>query len=157
MSSHTMSRRMSQARPPICLIAEPAPIVRKIIATFAVDEGYVPVEADTAAGTRMILRTEAPDLALISQRFEDGKGLDIGREVQMRSLFPSGRLFLMTIDRDELIEATARKAGFEQVLVKPFDRAAFVEAVSKNAELEPGPLSARQHRVGATREAYEYP
>jgi len=109
------------------VIAEDEAIIRLDLKETLEEEGYE-VVGETGRGDEAValVRTHAPDLAILDIKMPGLDGLSAAREITAERL--AGVLILTAFSQRDLIEQ-ARDAGALAYLVKPFQRSELIPAV----------------------------
>ena len=115
----------------IFLIAEDAPVVRKVARRLIEDLGFVVVEASTAEEAWRICHDNMPDAAIIDWDMPGGDSIETIR--QIRLLPDSDNLkILYSTSEVMLAEMTkAKRAGANGFLLKPFNRKLLIQKLSE--------------------------
>lgn len=117
----------NQPVPTRVVIAEDEAIIRLDLKETLEEEGYE-VVGETGRGDEAValVRTHAPDLAILDIKMPGLDGLSAAREITAERL--AGVLILTAFSQRDLIEQ-ARDAGAMAYLVKPFQRSELIPAV----------------------------
>lgn len=131
--------RSAEAGPRCVLVVDDDADAREMLAELVVTFGHSPVTAASAPEAVERAMESRPDLALIDIGLPGVDGFELAR--WLRQLFGSGtRLIALTGYSDEVTQAAAEAAGFDEYVVKPAppDRlAALLDGKSAGARLPP--------------------
>lgn len=106
--------------PPRVLVVEDHPELAELLQEVVELQG-IPVNiANDVTEALRLYRALRPRMTLIDLRLGEGSGIDLARAIT-REPPPHGLLVAMTGMRGDALEQEARAAGFERVLLKPFD------------------------------------
>jgi len=127
---------MSTPKRTILLVEDEASIAEPLAAALRRD-GYA-VHVTGSAPHAVALAAElAPDLVLLDVMLEDGSGLDVCREVRLRSRVP---IIMLTARGDEADRVVGLELGADDYVVKPFsgrELVARIRAVLRRTEASP--------------------
>ena len=99
------------------LIIEDEPAIRDVLRVLLGREGYLLIEADTAARAEVEARSHNPDLLLVDLGLPDADGLTVIRRVRAWSPVPIIVLSARTLEDQKI---TALDAGADDYITKPF-------------------------------------
>ena len=99
------------------LIIEDEPAIRDVLRVLLGKEGYLLIEADTAARAEVEARSHKPDLLLVDLGLPDADGLTVIRSVRAWSPVPIIVLSARTMEEQRI---AARDAGADDYITKPF-------------------------------------
>jgi two-component system chemotaxis response regulator CheY len=106
----------------IILVADDAPVIRKVARRLLQDMGFVVVEAETGDQVVAICRDNMPDAVIIDYDMPGVKSIDAISEIVR---MPGGKDCKIIYSTSELLipEMTrAKRAGANGFLMKPFNR-----------------------------------
>jgi two-component system chemotaxis response regulator CheY len=106
----------------IILVADDAPVIRKVARRLLQDMGFVVVEAETGDQVVTICRENMPDAVILDYDMPGMKSIDVIAEIVR---MPGGRDCRIIYSTSELLipEMTrAKRAGASGFLLKPFNR-----------------------------------
>jgi two-component system KDP operon response regulator KdpE len=99
------------------LVIEDEPAIRDVLRVLLGKEGYLLVEAGTAARGEVEARSHKPDLLLVDLGLPDGDGLAVIRRVRAWSPVPIIVLSARTLEEQKI---AALDAGADDYITKPF-------------------------------------
>jgi two-component system KDP operon response regulator KdpE len=99
------------------LIIEDEPAIRDVLRALLGKEGYMLIEADTAARAEIEARSHKPDLLLVDLGLPDADGLTVIRSVRAWSPVP---IIVLTARSMETQKVAALDAGADDYITKPF-------------------------------------
>jgi two-component system KDP operon response regulator KdpE len=99
------------------LVVEDEPAIRQILRVLLGAEGYLVVEAETAARADIEARGHKPDLLLLDLGLPDADGLSVIRSVRTWSPVP---IIVLTARSMETQKVAALDAGADDYITKPF-------------------------------------
>ncbi len=99
------------------LIIEDEPAIRDVLRVLLGREGYLLIEAGTAARAEVEARSHKPDLLLVDLGLPDGDGLAVIRRVRAWSPVPIIVLSARTMEDQKI---AALDAGADDFIAKPF-------------------------------------
>ena len=103
--------------PPVAIIIEDEPQIRRFVRTALEAEGWQVHEADTAKKGLTETGTRKPDLLVLDLGLPDGDGLDVIRDIRGWSGVP---IVVLSARSDEADKIAALDAGADDYLTKPF-------------------------------------
>jgi len=103
--------------PPVALIVEDEPQIRRFVRSALEAEGWQVHEADTQKRGLTDAGTRKPDLIVLDLGLPDGDGLDLIRDVRGWSSVP---IVVLSARADEADKIAALDAGADDYLTKPF-------------------------------------
>jgi len=99
------------------LVIEDEPAIREVLRVLLGKEGYMLIEADTAARAEVEARSHKPDLLLVDLGLPDADGLTVIRRVRAWSPVPIIVLSARTMEDQKI---AALDAGADDYITKPF-------------------------------------
>ncbi len=99
------------------LVIEDEPAIRDVLRVLLGKEGYMLIEADTAARAEIEARSHKPDLLLVDLGLPDADGLTVIRSVRTWSPVPIIVLSARTMEDQKI---AALDAGADDFITKPF-------------------------------------
>ena len=99
------------------LIIEDEPAIRNVLRVVLGRQGYMVIEADTAARAEIEARSHKPDLLLVDLGLPDADGLTVIRHVRAWSPVPIVVLSARTMEEQRI---AALDAGADDYITKPF-------------------------------------
>jgi two-component system KDP operon response regulator KdpE len=108
------------------LIIEDDPAIRDVLRVLLGKEGYLLIEADTAARAEVKARSHKPDLLLVDLGLPDADGLTVIRSVRAWSPVPIIVLSARTMEEQKI---AALEAGADDYVTKPFSAPELVARV----------------------------
>ena len=99
------------------LIIEDEPAIRDVLRVVLARQGYMVIEADTAARGQIEARSHKPDLLLVDLGLPDTDGLTVIRHVRAWSPVPIVVLSARTMEEQRI---AALDAGADDYITKPF-------------------------------------
>ena len=99
------------------LIIEDEPAIRDVLRVVLARQGYLVIEADTAARGEIEARSHKPDLLLVDLGLPDTDGLTVIRHVRAWSPVPIVVLSARTMEQQRI---AALDAGADDYITKPF-------------------------------------
>lgn len=112
------------------LVVEDDPDCAAVLAEALALADHRAVVAATAARARELWEQRSPDLAIVDGHLGGDAGLDVVRELRRRPCGGPPVILATGMGRGE-VEAAARMAGVDEILVKPIDLPVLLEAVSR--------------------------
>jgi two-component system, OmpR family, KDP operon response regulator KdpE len=103
--------------PPLVLVVEDEPQMRRFLRPALEGEGYRVIEAGTAADALVQASTRTPDCVLLDLGLPDGDGLDVTRRLREWSSMP---IIVLSARGREADKVAALDAGADDYLTKPF-------------------------------------
>ncbi|NVO06897.1 MAG: two-component system response regulator KdpE [Rhodoferax sp.] len=103
--------------PPVAILIEDEPQIRRFVRLALEAEGWQVHEADTARRGLLDAGTRKPDLLVVDLGLPDGDGLDLIRDVRGWSQVP---IIVLSARSDESDKIAALGAGADDYLTKPF-------------------------------------
>jgi two-component system, OmpR family, KDP operon response regulator KdpE len=103
--------------PPIAILIEDEPQIRRFVRLALEAEGWQVHEADTAKRGLLDAGTRKPDLLVVDLGLPDGDGLDLIRDVRTWS---NVSIVVLSARVDETDKIAALDAGADDYLTKPF-------------------------------------
>jgi two-component system KDP operon response regulator KdpE len=103
--------------PPVAILIEDEPQIRRFVRLALEAEGWQVHEADTAKRGLTDAGTRKPDLLVVDLGLPDGDGLDVIRDVRGWSKVP---IIVLSARSDESDKIAALDAGADDYLTKPF-------------------------------------
>ena len=103
--------------PPVAILIEDEPHIRRFVRAALEAEGWQVFEADTAKQGLTEAGTRKPDLLVLDLGLPDGDGLDVVRDVRGWSAVP---IIVLSARSDEADKIAALDAGADDYLTKPF-------------------------------------
>jgi two-component system KDP operon response regulator KdpE len=103
--------------PPVAILIEDEPQIRRFVRLALEAEGWQVHEADTAKRGLTDAGTRKPDLLVVDLGLPDGDGLDVIRDVRGWSQVP---IIVLSARSDESDKIAALDAGADDYLTKPF-------------------------------------
>ena len=103
--------------PPVAILIEDEPQIRRFVRLALEAEGWQVHEADTAQRGLADAATRKPDLLVVDLGLPDGDGLDLIRDVRGWSHVP---IVVLSARSDESDKIAALDAGADDYLTKPF-------------------------------------
>ena len=107
---------MSDA-PPLVLVVEDEPQMRRFLRATLGAHGYRPLEAGTAAEALRLASSHNPELVLLDLGLPDGDGLEVTRKLREWSQMP---VIVLSARGREDDKVEALDAGADDYLTKPF-------------------------------------
>ncbi len=99
------------------LVVEDEPAIRQILRVLLGGEGYLLIEAETAARAEIEARSHKPDLLLLDLGLPDADGLSVIRSLRAWSPVP---IIVLTARGMETQKVAALDAGADDYITKPF-------------------------------------
>lgn len=109
----------------LCLIADDAPIVRKVAARILKFNKFHVEAPETVRDMTALARATMPDLLIIAETFNDEDGLQLVERIRK---LPDGKvptILICTSANSIALRSRARRSGADGVLMKPFTRDVF--------------------------------
>jgi two-component system KDP operon response regulator KdpE len=103
--------------PPVAILIEDEPQIRRFVRLALEAEGWLVHEADTLRRGLQDAGTRKPDLLVVDLGLPDGDGLDLIRDVRSWSNVP---IVVLSARADESDKIAALDAGADDYLTKPF-------------------------------------
>ena len=103
--------------PPVAILIEDEPQIRRFVRAALEAEGWQVHEADTAKRGLADAGTRKPDLLIVDLGLPDGDGMDLIRDVRGWSTVP---ILVLSARTDEADKIAALDAGADDYLTKPF-------------------------------------
>lgn len=103
--------------PPVAILIEDEPQIRRFVRLALEAEGWQVHEADTARRGLLDAGTRKPDLLVVDLGLPDGDGLDLIRDVRGWSTVP---IIVLSARSEESDKIAALDAGADDYLTKPF-------------------------------------
>ncbi|GAA4021529.1 two-component system response regulator KdpE [Actimicrobium antarcticum] len=103
--------------PPVAILIEDEPQIRRFVRAALEAEGWQVFEADTAKRGLLDAGTRKPDLLIVDLGLPDGDGLDVIRDVRGWSSVP---IVVLSARMDESDKIAALDAGADDYITKPF-------------------------------------
>ena len=116
--------------PPRILVVDDLAIFRELEARCLASAGRV-LTAGNGAEALALARRERPEVVVADFALPDIEGDALCKELKGDPALASTAVILVTRDRDGESRARAVRAGADDVLVKPIERLALIEAVSR--------------------------
>ena len=113
------------------LIVDDAEFLRVRISRMLVSEGYEIIEAENGLEAINAYKSERPDVVLMDITMPQMDGLAALREIQGHD--PDAKVVMLTALGQESVVLEAIKAGAKDFIVKPFEHARVMSAISKYA------------------------
>jgi two-component system response regulator HydG len=113
------------------LVADDDPFTRRLLETLLAGKGITPTIAKTAAEVRSLFNEASFNLVIMDQRFPDGNGLDLLKE--MRAVHPRLIAIMITGFADVREAMRAVREGLFDYLTKPFDNLEELETIIDRA------------------------
>lgn len=111
------------------LIVDDAEFLRVRISRMLVSEGYEIAEAENGLEAVNAFKSEQPDLVLMDITMPEMDGLTALREIQSHD--PEAKIVMLTALGQESVVLEAIKAGAKDFIVKPFEQARVISAITK--------------------------
>jgi DNA-binding response OmpR family regulator len=127
------------------LIVEDEASIADVVEFALKRSGFATSVATTLVAARSQLQLEAPDLVVLDLGLPDGDGLDLCRELSVRSRVP---VVVLTCRDEELDRVLGLESGADDYVVKPFsprELVARVRAVLRRTRGASGPLQEVLH------------
>ena len=123
---------MPDARPPLVLLIDDDPPLRRLARRFLETAGHAVIEAADGDAGLAALRQSMPELVLVDLHLVGMSGMEVLRRI--RELHPHLPLLMLTADGavDRVVDAM--KAGATDYLTKPVERERLVSAVKTHVE-----------------------
>lgn len=115
------------------LIVDDAEFLRVRISRMLANEGYEIAEAENGAEAVSAYKDDKPDMVLMDITMPEMDGLAALREIQ--NIDPEAKIVMLTALGQESVVLEAIKAGAKDFIVKPFEHARVMSAISKYAPL----------------------
>ena len=128
------------------LIIEDEPAIRDVLRVVLARQGYLVIEADTAARGEIEARSHKPDLLLVDLGLPDTDGIELFNELRGRTDTP---VIALTARAEDAQRIAGLDAGMDDYLAKPFnprELVSRVRAILRRASGMPG--GGRVLRVG---------
>lgn len=106
-----------------CMIVEKSAVVRKVAHRILADSGRLVVEAETADQALAMCAAEMPDQIIVEANLADGDIYEFVRAVRAMQSDVKPVIMVAMIEMDLAQMTKARRAGADDYLLKPFDRA----------------------------------
>ncbi len=106
----------------IILVADDAPVIRKVARRLLQDMGYVVVEAETTDQVLSICRDNMPDAVLLDYDMPGMKSIDIIPEIVRMQAGHDCKVIYCTSEMLVPEMTRAKRAGANGFLMKPFNR-----------------------------------
>ena len=115
-----------------CLIVDDASVIRKVADAILSDMNYSVIEAADTKEAATLIQTQQPDVVILDWHIPDCEPLEF--LATLRSSLTGRRpyVFYCTTEKDPDIIARALDCGADDILLKPFDRAALVNKFAEN-------------------------
>ena len=121
---------MSHPEPLEILIIDDAPMFRELESIFLANAGRVTTEADGAAGLARAKR-ERPDVVVVDFAMPELSGIEVCSAIQADPELQHTAVIVVTGGEDPDERARAVMAGADDVLSKPINRVALIQAVNR--------------------------
>ncbi len=108
------------------LVVDDEPQIRRFLKSGLGAQGYLTVEADTAAGALRQFEDESPDLIILDLGLPDQDGFVVIEAVRAGSMVP---IIVLSVRDDERGKVAALEKGADDYVVKPFGMAELVARV----------------------------
>jgi two-component system KDP operon response regulator KdpE len=108
---------MATITPPIAVVIEDEPMIRRFVRKALEAEGWQVHEADTLQSGLTEAGTRKPDLLVLDLGLPDGNGIELIRDVRGWSTVP---IIVLSARVDEADKIAALDAGADDYLTKPF-------------------------------------
>jgi len=105
------------APPPLVLVVEDEPPMRKFLRAALTAQGYRVLEAESAKGAIIAATTHNPEVILLDLGLPDGDGLDLARQIREWSGVP---IIVISARGREDDKVAALDLGADDYLTKPF-------------------------------------
>ncbi|HSO46991.1 MAG TPA: response regulator [Rhizobiaceae bacterium] len=106
----------------IILVADDAPVIRKVARRLLQDMGFVVVEAETADQVLSICRDNMPDAVLLDYDMPGMKSIEIIPEIVRMQSGHECKVIYCTSEMLVPEMTRAKRAGAKAFLMKPFNR-----------------------------------
>jgi two-component system KDP operon response regulator KdpE len=116
----TPEDEVSGAAPPLVLIIEDEPQMRRFLRPALEGQGYRVLEATTAAEGMIQASSHNPDFVVLDLGLPDGDGVDVARRLREWSTAP---IIVVSARGQETDKVAALDAGADDYLTKPFGMA----------------------------------
>lgn len=131
--------------PPVAVIVEDEPQIRRFVRSALESEGWQVHEAATQQRGLIEAGTRKPDLIVLDLGLPDGDGMDLIRDVRTWSTVP---IIILSARVDEEDKIAALDAGADDYLTKPFGVGELLARVRANLR-RPRPVQAGSAEEGA--------
>lgn len=111
------------------LIAEDDPSLRSLIRVTLDTGGFEIVEAADGPSALESARRDQPDLVFLDWQMPGMSGLEVVRALRADPATATTRIVMVTARRRKADEATARRAGVDDFIVKPFSPVGLLDKV----------------------------
>ena len=115
----------------IFLIADDAPVIRKVMRRILEDIGFVVVEAMDAAQAQQICVNNIPDAILVDWDMPGMKSLEFIQWLSPRMKEHGGKILYCTSEVLVPEMAKAKRAGADAFLLKPFNRQMIIDKLDE--------------------------
>jgi two-component system, OmpR family, KDP operon response regulator KdpE len=112
-----MTSEAESTPPPLVLVVDDEPAIRKFLRVSLAAQSYRIVEAETARGALAHVATDRPDVLLLDLGLPDGDGVDVVRQIREWSSLP---IIVISARGQERDKVAALDAGADDYLTKPF-------------------------------------
>lgn len=112
-----MTTMPQNAPPPLVLVVEDEPPIRRFLRATLESQGYRVKEAETAGDGLLQARTQRPDLVLLDLGLPDADGLVVTQQIRAESKVP---IIVVSARGQEHDKVAALDAGADDYLTKPF-------------------------------------
>jgi len=114
-----------------CLVADNSPIVRKVAKHFLTEGRWHVEEADNADDAAAVFTRVAPDLVFVDWQLAGMDAVELIKKFRRMEDGARPRILYVVSDENRHEIWRALKAGADDFLAKPFDRASFTGKVKE--------------------------
>jgi DNA-binding response OmpR family regulator len=113
--------------------------ISNLLAELLREEGYLVLQANTAAMALELAAERAPDVIVLDLRLPDASGVDVLRELRARTETAETPVLVISGYLDALTGAmlSRREKRATELMPKPLDLTEFFHQVERAAQLEP--------------------
>jgi two-component system KDP operon response regulator KdpE len=108
------------------LVVDDEPAIRRLLRTSLTAQGYLIVEAETAAAALAEIKNYPPDVVILDLGLPDRDGLDVIATVRQSSAVP---IIVLSSRSDERAKVEALELGADDYVTKPFGMAELVARI----------------------------
>lgn len=122
------------------LIIDDEKFILQVLSDYLEDNGYEVTVGGTLADARRELAGVRPDMLVIDMTLPDGNGAEFVESLRFEGAYPQLPIILMSAHSGSRVTAAKDRCHADDVLIKPFDLAAF-EAKIREVLARPRPAS----------------
>lgn len=104
---------------PVVLIVDDDPSLRLIICSFAIENGYFPIDTSCAEGAKLLLEQKKPDLAIIDGYMPGMNGFNLCEFIKSNPETKNIPVIMITGLDDDKSVRQAYDAGAQEFITKP--------------------------------------